>query len=159
MGEGSSQGVPRERCAFDAHGKTLDADNGSQFVCGHVFRQFLLTATGLDHLIAQAINGGWRLVAGGVGGGSGIFPGNSNWTTPAGLLGGFEVWSDRRGDIARALIYMDVRYEGGTHQSGAAEPDLVLTDNESLISLSATGSNLPVAYMGKLSVLLQWHAP
>ena len=131
-------------------------DCHGQFLCSSAYRAFR-GARVFDNGLAT-----WAELptdsAGGVGGGSGVFPGNSNWTTPAGLLGGFEVWSDRRGDIARALFYMDVRYEGGTHQSGAAEPDLVLTDNESLISLSATGSNLPVAYMGKLSVLLQWHA-
>lgn len=95
---------------------------------------------------------------GGFGGGSGVYPGNSNWTTSSGSLGAFEVWGERRGDIARALFYMDLRYEGGTHQSGASEPDLVLTDDPALINQSATGSNLAVAHMGKLSVLLQWHA-
>ncbi len=94
----------------------------------------------------------------GQGGGSGVFPGNSNWRTSSNAPGGFEVWQDRRGDIARALFYMDVRYEGGAHQTGASEPDLVLTDNASLVTGSSTGSNEQVAYMGKLSVLLQWHA-
>ncbi len=52
---------------------------------------------------------------------------------------------------------MDVRYEGGTHgDTGASEPDLILTDDESLIAASNTGNNEPVAYMGILSVLLQW---
>ena len=62
----------------------------------------------------------------GEGGGSGVFPGNSNWydTTY------WQTWGDRKGDVARALLYMDVRYEGGTHGvTGAAEPDLVLTDD------------------------------
>ena len=45
----------------------------------------------------------------GEGGGSGVFPGNSNWydTTY------WQTWGDRKGDVARALLYMDVRYEGG----------------------------------------------
>ena len=33
------------------------------------------------------------------------------------------------------MFYMDVRYEGGTHGgTGAWEPDLILTDSESLIA-------------------------
>jgi endonuclease I len=63
----------------------------------------------------------------------------------------YEVWPERRGDVARAQFYMDIRYEGGTHGiTGCNEPDLVLTDNAALIN---TGSN----YMGLLSVLIQWH--
>jgi hypothetical protein len=53
---------------------------------------------------------------------------------------------------------MDLRYDGGIHGvTGANEPDLILTDNESLIDASNTGNNESVAYMGMLSVLLQWH--
>ena len=52
---------------------------------------------------------------------------------------------------------MDVRYEGGKHGvTAAAEPDLRLTDNISLIT--TTSGNASIAYMGLLSVLLQWHA-
>lgn len=91
----------------------------------------------------------------GVGGGTGVYPGNSNWTDG----NFFEVWSDRRGDIARAMFYMDVRYEGGNHGgTGWSEPDLILTDSLAQISGSATGSNESVAYMGLLGVLLSWHA-
>ncbi len=51
---------------------------------------------------------------------------------------------------------MDVRNEGGTHGvTGAAEPDLIVTDDPALIV--ASSSNQSVAYMGLLSVLLQWH--
>jgi endonuclease I len=94
----------------------------------------------------------------GAGGGSGVYPGNSNWTSGFGTPGTWETWNGRRGDVARALLYLDVRYEGGTHGiTGAAEPDLVLTDSEALIAASSTGQNEPLAYMGMLSVLLQWH--
>ena len=58
--------------------------------------------------------------------------------------------------MARAMFYMDIRYEGGSHGvSGAAEPDLRLTDNLSEVVM--TGTNASVAYMGKLSTLIQWH--
>ena len=84
----------------------------------------------------------------GQGGGSGEYPGNSNWRTGQGPSGTWETWIGRRGDVARALFYADVRYEGG-----ASEPDLILTDDEDLIVVTEG----PVAYMGILSVLLQWH--
>ncbi|MEM1424645.1 MAG: endonuclease, partial [Planctomycetota bacterium] len=90
------------------------------------------------------------------GGGTGPYPGNSNWTNGAGI-GVWETWIGRRGDVARALMYMDVRYEGGAHSvTGHNEPDLILTDNLSLL-VSNTQQNLSVGYMGSLSVLLEWH--
>ena len=39
----------------------------------------------------------------------------------------WQTWIGRRGDVARAMFYMDVRYEGDTHD-GTGEPNLVLTD-------------------------------
>jgi endonuclease I len=94
----------------------------------------------------------------GRGGDGGAYPGNSNWQIGEFTEGAWEVWSGRRGDIARALMYMDLRYEGGVHGiTNAAEPDLILTDDESLIDGSRTGQNEPVGYMGMLSVLLDWH--
>jgi endonuclease I len=102
----------------------------------------------------------WPTVANnGIGGGSGVYPGNSDWgTSNDGSSGSWETWSERRGDVARAMFYMDVRYEGGTHGgTGSAEPDLILTDNRALMASSQTGNNESVAYMGLLSVLLQWH--
>ncbi len=80
--------------------------------------------------------------------------GQSNYTK----TGIWDVWSGRRGDIARALFYMDVRYEGGNHgTTNHSEPDLILTDDLSLITASSTGNNESTAYMGLLSVLLVWH--
>jgi endonuclease I len=95
----------------------------------------------------------------GQGGTSGSYPSESNWTSGSFTSGKWEVWIGRRGDVARALLYANVRYEGGTHGgTGDPEPDLILTDNEALIDASNTGNNESVAYMGELSVLLQWHA-
>jgi endonuclease I len=92
-------------------------------------------------------------VNGGQGGGSGVFPGNSNWFTAT----VWRTWSGRKGDVARAMFYMDVRYEGGTHGvSGAAEPNLILTDD--IGQIVTTGTNASTAYMGLLSVLIVWNA-
>lgn len=92
------------------------------------------------------------------GGGCCSYPGNSNWTSGSFSSGIWEVWIGRRGDVARALLYADLRYDGGTHNvTGAGEPDLILTDNLALVAASNTGNNEAVAYMGELSVLLQWH--
>ncbi|AWV08479.1 endonuclease [Marilutibacter maris] len=86
----------------------------------------------------------------GNGGGSGVFPGNSNWTWSS----GFQVWGARRGDMARAVMYMAIRYEGGQDiNSGQSEPDLELTDNANLIVATSSSP----AYMGLLSTLLAWH--
>lgn len=82
----------------------------------------------------------------GVGGGSGVYPGNSNWFDGS----RFEVWNARKGDMARAVMYMAIRYEGGDNL-----PDLELTDTPALIG--STPSSAPVAYMGLLSTLLDWH--
>ena len=94
----------------------------------------------------------------GRGGQGGAYPGDSNWTDGEYTDGRWEVWDDRKGDIARAMFYMDLRYEGGTHGvTGADEPDLILTDDRDLIDSARTGQNEPVAYMGILSTLLRWN--
>lgn len=93
----------------------------------------------------------------GQGGGIGVYPGNSNWRIGSGSTGTWETWIGRRGDVARALFYLDVRYEGGLHGlTGAPEPDLILTDNASLIQTSG-GTNAAVAHMGLLADLIVWH--
>ena len=91
----------------------------------------------------------------GQGGGSGAYPGNSNWVkTPDGNAGSFEVWGKRKGDMARAILYMAIRYEGGVHPTtGQSEPDLELTDNRAQIVITSSSP----AYMGLLSTLIAWH--
>jgi endonuclease I len=97
----------------------------------------------------------------GIGGEPGTgYPGYSNWSegSSSSTTGSWETWIGRRGDVARAQLYMDLRYEGGVHGvTGAAEPDLILTDDAGLISSTPTGDNEDIAYMGELSVLLAWH--
>ncbi|NYF21652.1 endonuclease I [Xanthomonas sp. JAI131] len=90
----------------------------------------------------------------GFGGGSGSYPGNSNWVrTPDGNGGSFEVWNHRKGDMARAVMYMAIRYEGGTDAAtGQSEPDLELTDDRSKIVQTSASP----AYMGLLSTLIAW---
>lgn len=95
----------------------------------------------------------------GRGGGMGTFPGQSNWTRPEFTDGAWQVWSERQGDMARAQLYMDLRYEGGIHGiTGFSEPDLILTNDRGLIDASRTGNNEATGYMGFLSTLLAWHA-
>jgi endonuclease I len=87
-----------------------------------------------------------------IGGGSGVYPGNSNWFDGD----SFEVWGARKGDVARAIFYMDVRYEnlGEIDSTGTPEPDLVVTDDLGLIG----PTDADTAYLGLKSVLLEWHA-
>ncbi len=86
----------------------------------------------------------------GNGGGTGVYPGNSNWVNS----NAYETWSKRQGDVARAVMYMAIRYEGGTHTvTGQNEPDLELTDTVGLI----VGTSASPAYMGLLTDLLLWH--
>jgi len=72
----------------------------------------------------------------------------------------WEVWDHRKGDVARSILYMDLRYEGGTGPLGA-EPDLIASDDLSFMYAETTSCGdgyLPVAYHGMLSTLLAWHA-
>lgn len=61
---------------------------------------------------------------------------SDSWEPPASV----------RGDIARAMFYMDVRYAG----TEGTEPDLLLTDITA--SISSTTNR-----MGKLTTLVRWH--
>lgn len=92
----------------------------------------------------------------GTGGGSDPYLGNSNWTKGQRTAGTWETWIGRRGDVARALLYMDVRYEGGRHGvTNASEPDLILTDDVNQIV--SNRENQTIAFMGMRSTLLEWH--
>jgi len=85
------------------------------------------------------------------------FPAEENLRTGSGSTGTWEAWDLRKGDVARAILYLDVRYEGGVHgTTSCTEPDLRVTDDRGLI-VSNSGSNFSPAYMGVLSTLLDWH--
>lgn len=60
----------------------------------------------------------------------------------------WEARDEVKGDVARMLFYMAVRYEGE-----GDEPDLELADEVNTFDLNKTGKG----YMGKLSTLIQWH--
>lgn len=61
---------------------------------------------------------------------------SNSWEPPAAL----------KGDIARALFYMDVRYEG----EAPSEPNLMLTDSLTQVTNNGTSH-------GRLTTLLLWH--
>jgi endonuclease I len=84
-------------------------------------------------------------------------PGQSNWyKTPDGKDGSFEVWDHRKGDIARSIFYMAIRYEGIAAEDAhdGDIPDLELTDDRSKIV--QTDHTAAKAYMGLLTDLLAW---
>ncbi len=154
----------REHTWPNSYGFPVDgATNYPYTDCHHLFLCDIAYNSARDNSPYLLGTASWTqfatLANAGQGGGSGPWPGTSNWSnlslTP---IGGWQTWNARKGDVARAMFYMDVRYEGGLHgTTGANEPDLRLTDNLNLIDASATGSNLSIAYMGALGVLLQWH--
>lgn len=93
----------------------------------------------------------------GQGGGPVVYPGHHNWFSAG--LNSFETFDARKGDTARAQLYMAVRYDGGVNtRNGQREPDLLLTDNRSLITTAPSGVFQSVGYMGLLTDLLAWHA-
>ena len=85
-------------------------------------------------------------------------PGQSNWFDGSGTGNNFEVWDHRKGDIARSMLYMDLRYEGGMHPFRMfSEPNLELTDM--VAQIQTTGTNTTgTAYLGLRQTLLDWHA-
>lgn len=101
---------------------------------------------------------GYATVAGagaGFGGGSGR--GDFDIRTGAdGNTGRFEIWDHRKGDIARAVMYMAVRYKGGVDAEGITEPNLELTDSASQIVIINSRTSGQTAYMGLQSDLLTW---
>lgn len=106
--------------------------------------------SGCSELTTDATNG--------VGGGSGTYPGNSNWVkSPDGSTGSFEVWDHRKGEVARAMFYMAIRYEGIAAEQAhdGVIPDLELTDDRSKIVI--TSNTAAKAYMGLLADLLTWN--
>ncbi len=106
-------------------------------------------ASGCSELTTEVNNG--------VGGGSGVYPGNSNWVqAPDGNQGSFEVWNHRKGEMARAMFYMAIRYEGTAADQAhdGVIPDLELTDDRSKIVI--TSNTAAKAYMGLLTTLLDW---
>lgn len=72
-------------------------------------------------------------------------------------------WCGRRGDVARAMFYMAIRYEGGTDCRDCDgkytfEPNLELANDLRLIvTCDDAWLDGCVASMGLLSDLLQWH--
>ncbi|MEO8803662.1 MAG: endonuclease [Rudaea sp.] len=79
--------------------------------------------------------------------------GNSSYTSAT----IWEPWDHRKGDLARAILYMAVRYDGGTNAQGQPEPDLRVTDDVSLIKTTTSGQTQSVAYMGLEADLLNWN--
>ncbi len=100
---------------------------------------------------------GYATVAGaGFGGGSGR--GDFDIRTGSdGNTGRFEIWDHRKGDIARAVMYMAVRYKGGVDAEGITEPNLELTDTASQIVIINSRTSGQTAYMGLQSDLLAWN--
>lgn len=76
----------------------------------------------------------------------------SSGTTPS-STDIWEPWDHRKGDVARSMLYMDIRYEGITGVLGG-EQDLILTDSLGLM-LVGSGYQDP-AYLGLLSTLVTW---
>lgn len=80
---------------------------------------------------------------------------DSNWVkAPDGADGTFEPWNHIKGNMARAVMYMAIRYNGE-----GDEPDLELTNNRALYRTRPNTSAPPSGtyYMGDLSAVLAWN--
>ncbi|HET8899348.1 MAG TPA: endonuclease [Rhodanobacteraceae bacterium] len=128
-----------------AANKDYNADRGN--------KPYANCDSGCTELVTEA-NGGF----GGNGGG------DSNWYLgPDGNNGSYEVWDHQKGDMARAVMYMAVRYKGGIDADGICEPDLRLTDDRGEIQMmnaqAASGctGEANIAYMGLLTDILAWN--
>ncbi len=66
----------------------------------------------------------------------------------------WEPWDHRRGDVARSMLYMDLRYAGDSGALGL-EPNLILTDTLSLMDCDSS-VNQDTVYFGVLSTLVAW---
>lgn len=88
----------------------------------------------------------------GVGGSLTDEPDSSNYSSG----GIWQTWFGRRGDVARAMFYMDIRYEGDLF-GATSEPNLELTDDPALVVSADVWTSGEVAFMGLLGTLLEWH--
>ena len=152
---GGGGGYNREHAWPKSYGFPNDGASNSPYTdCHHLFISDESYNSSRSNKLYGRCDAGCveRATLGSVGAGGAAYPGLSNWTR----AGVWETWTGSRGDVARALLYLDVRYEGGVHGgTGLAEPDLILTDDLSLVVTHA--SNAASAYMGDLAVLLLWH--
>ena len=71
----------------------------------------------------------------------------------------FEPPEDTRGDLARALLYMAVRYDGDDGLTDLELKDFKADENPECCFQTdiLQGCISPVCYMGQLSTLLRWH--
>mgnify|MGYP005641161625 FL=1 len=73
-------------------------------------------------------------------------PGNEEAPETSRDTDSWEPPDEIKGNVARAVFYMDVRYSGDVEK----EPDLIITNDLSLVAINSP-------YFAKLRTLLQWH--
>ncbi len=77
----------------------------------------------------------------GRGGGSGTYPGNSNWTEGSLTQGTWETWGGRKGDVARANFSAKLGPESARHMDGSPGPALHLPRFEMIFCATSAGSS------------------